>query len=252
MIKFVGMIDTDIISTVMHQQRDMRNKKVDEIVRNYNEDLFGAISISYRDDGTHHVFDGQNRLRAATLLKLKQVPAIIHTGLTPQDEARLFWMYEKMRDKISSRDYFINQVASGEEFQTKINEIVEKHKFSIAKDNRRRSTFRRIGAVKTLEKIAQKSGFNTLDITLGTIASTWPRSSYSLQAQFIEGVAKFMYRAKDNNHYDPRHAYNKFIELDPHMVVSKSKSIGGSVIDNIFRELTEKYNFRLTKNKLSF
>ena len=251
-IKYFGLFYTKELGRDIHGQRNLKEQKVKEIVENYNKHLFGVIQVSEREDGYYHIFDGQNRLRAASIIGLEKVPVVIHSGLTKQEESRLFWMYEETRNNISAKDMFISKVNSEEELQSEINNIVTKNGFQISNNNHRRSNFKNISAVKTLEKITNKYGCEVLNDTLAFVKRTWPSNSYSIHTQFIEGLAKLIYKGNLDKNFDTKHAFNRFIEINPQMFTSRAKSLGGNTVENIFRDLAEKYNSRLTAYRVKF
>src|SRR3954470_15881352 len=74
-------------------QRSLDMRRVNEIVRTFHVEAVGTWTISEREDGTKHTIDGQHRTAA---LKVKgydddyEVPALLYTGLSRADEARMF------------------------------------------------------------------------------------------------------------------------------------------------------------------
>lgn len=72
----------------------------------FREDLFGRIILSKRKNGTYAVVDGQNRVNFAREKKIQRVPAIVHEGLTPVQEADLFWQINSKRKGVRAFEVF--------------------------------------------------------------------------------------------------------------------------------------------------
>lgn len=80
------------LTTDPRVQRTTSQQQVDAMVRNYAEVNLGAVIVSERSDGSLHIMDGGHRALATeqVLGPDAQVPAVIHTGLGLDEEARMF------------------------------------------------------------------------------------------------------------------------------------------------------------------
>ena len=74
----------------MPYQRTVKQYRVDEIVREWNDRKLIPVVVSFRD-GKFNVVDGQNRIAAMRQMAGGgdvTVPCIIHTGMTYETELR--------------------------------------------------------------------------------------------------------------------------------------------------------------------
>jgi hypothetical protein len=73
-------------------QRDIDQARVNNIVRNFNDNIFNEPKVSKRDDGFYYIFDGGHSV-AAHIAKFGENTPIkckVFYGLTPDDEMQLF------------------------------------------------------------------------------------------------------------------------------------------------------------------
>lgn len=79
-------------------QKSLDIKRVEKIVKKFDINRMRPIDASFRD-GKYYVFDGQHRANAYYLMGYTHIPAIIHRGLSYEDEAYLF---ARQQDEVGS------------------------------------------------------------------------------------------------------------------------------------------------------
>ena len=106
-------------------QRIVHNKRVDQIVANYDADVFGVLYCNRRDSGHTYIIDGQHRWEALRRMHLDdaEAPSYVVTGLTKDDEARVFWKINQYRLHPGSLDTFRARLQAGEKVATDIQKI---------------------------------------------------------------------------------------------------------------------------------
>jgi hypothetical protein len=166
-------------------QRDLDERRVRKIVNEFDPALFGTLEVSHRN-GVSAVFDGQHRLVAAAELGHESVPCLVHTGLSPEDEAVLFVQLQRERKGISAVQRFRARLFSGDEIAQEIAAIVDEAGFTISdQSSADAGRTHSIKGVQTLERLYHRG---VLSGALGIIREVWYGDDKSTDAGFIEGV----------------------------------------------------------------
>jgi hypothetical protein len=123
----LGWVPIDMIQFSELAQRLTQPSKVNDMVAHFNPDLLGIPIVSQRDD-YFWVIDGGHRV--ATCREVgwgyKDLQCQIYTGLTEQQEADLFLLYNKVLP-VNSFDRFRIAVFAGWEDEVDIDRIVRLH-----------------------------------------------------------------------------------------------------------------------------
>lgn len=185
-------VATDEIVVDGRYQRPVEQFRVDKIAEGFDETLFGVIEVSRRN-GKCAVFDGQHRLEAARALGMKDVPCLVHDGLTPEAEAELFVRLQRERKNINPNDRFKARLFYNDPVALDINRVVTEAGFSI-KPNAADAApdVWRIRAVAALERAYHRYGPDHLYETLDTVRAWWGGDKKSTDGSLIEGVALFL------------------------------------------------------------
>lgn len=185
----IRMIRTKDLFIDDRYQRVLEPYRVRKIVREFDWDLYGALEVSIRGDGSIAVFDGQHRYRAAEKLELEELPCIVHEGMSPQQEAKLFTRLQTSRKGLNQVDRFMAQVFAEDPDSTDIYNIV--HELDLTIDRSRHSSTT-ISAVISLERIYRRWGGKHLKYTLAQSKAIWGGEDGSLQGAFLDGFARFL------------------------------------------------------------
>ena len=167
-------------------QRALNQKHRDTLASGFNPRKVGAVIISERENGDWYIMDGQHRCRAAAESGYTgTVPAVIHTGLSLEEEADLFLSLNETKI-VQPLDKFKARVTAGRTLAVNVNNIVESLGFRVAPTNQ---TERSIAAVGALEKVYTTYGGDALTSTLVTIDESWPELPTNARgARIIEGI----------------------------------------------------------------
>lgn len=133
-------------------QRPLDPARVDKIAREFDDRRFGVLEIS-QHNGKATVFDGQHRLAAAAKLGMKDVPCLVHSNLTPEQEAELFIALQRDRRGISQIDRFKARCFMGDPVAHDIESIVAGSGFQIRRDGSGAGQLYSIQAVGSLERV---------------------------------------------------------------------------------------------------
>jgi hypothetical protein len=145
---------------------------VGRIERRFDPLLFQALMIS--DRGPSHkpkryaVIDGQTRWVAGTRIGVQRGPAQVFTGLTPSDEASIFWRTQKERRGMTSWHRFRAQLGSGDPTSKAIFELAKEAGYTLGDKPGQ------LKAVAALEYAYKRSDF-VLERTLADLREAWPK-----------------------------------------------------------------------------
>jgi hypothetical protein len=184
-------------------QKKLNKARAAAIAANYDSHRMRPIDVSFRN-GEFYCFDGQTRMAAYRILGYTRIPAIIHEGLTYEEEALLFAKQQENVGAVLSSHKWNALVEAEDPATMKTVEVAEKNGFKVSGSVSSATT---IAAVKTLQDIVIESGFDGLDDVLSVIGTAWNdqevynKSKKLLIAptnvNIIEGVYIFMKEYKD-------------------------------------------------------
>lgn len=195
-------IDISKIIIDKSYQREVSQTKVKKIVKNFDMNAFKTLLLNKRDgdDDVYYLVDGQHRLSAAEIKKLKYVPCCIIEGLTKEEEAELFVTVNRQIYPPTSIHTFKAKIAANDKIALKILEIMSNNGFKPYLINGGNEYTRRRGYITTfnlLETIYKSKGENMLDKVLGIIKDAWRYQDGTfdpdaLSKYTIEGIYTFL------------------------------------------------------------
>lgn len=185
-------------------QREYRIARVNRLVSHFDIDRIGFLIVSDRG-GVFHIIDGQHRWRAlAEFLgggwEAQKVACKVYSGLSDQDEAELFLVYNDTLT-VTVADKFKAAVTAGREVETTVTRVVKNQGLKIAK-NRSSGA---ITAVGVLCKVLRRSDELVLARSLRIIRDAYGETG--LDAPVIDGMAHLCQRY--NGVLDEQHAKEK-------------------------------------------
>ena len=111
--KRIAIIPIDLLDVDYSYQR-VRTAHVNKIYDNWDEKRCDFLIVSYRN-GVFYIIDGQHRYYAALARGVKNLPCIIKTGMTMEDEAYEFVKWNTSRKPLSPFDTYKANIACGNE-----------------------------------------------------------------------------------------------------------------------------------------
>jgi len=153
---------------------------------------FGTPVLSQRASDSFHIIEGANRIEAWRRLYGDDVKiyAEIHTGLTHQHEAEMFYDLNAKHD-INPVDTYRVQLIAGDKVVTAADEVVTRHSYHCAATDRRASVDR-IRAVRAIVLAVEEHSADTLDQVLGIGTSAWSHDGANFSSPIIGGLALFV------------------------------------------------------------
>lgn len=168
-------------------QRPLDERRVSRMAAEFDPSLVGVIEVSLRDDGTYRVIDGQHRLVCVRIAKgmSAAIACNVHTGLTPAEEAQLFFDIDRKRKRLTGWDRWFARRGAGEQIVLDIEQAAANHGLKIdpgAKPGHLR-------CVAACEKVVELGGIDLLDETLRICVAAYQGETDSLRAEIVHGVA---------------------------------------------------------------
>lgn len=121
----IVMVDKNLIKIDESYQRGLAKARAQDIARDFNWALFGAVIVSKRPDGTLWCIDGQHRLTAAKMREeIINIPCHIKEYEGTAEEAEFFVSANRMRKPIRAIDAYRAAVVAGDRDAVEIRRIL--------------------------------------------------------------------------------------------------------------------------------
>ena len=169
-------------------QKDLNIERVKRIVEKFDIHRMRPIEVSYRDD-EYWVFDGQHRANAYYLMGLTEIPAVIHKGLTYQDEAYLFARQQEDVGSVNTNHKWNALVEAKDPEAMEIIKLCKDWGFAILQHNNKGNN---IKCVKTLQDLYRELGPEKLGTILMCIKNAWMYMDHSTDVAIIGGIARLV------------------------------------------------------------
>ena len=243
----VRLISVDLLTTDMTYQSPVKESHVKEIVKNFNPEAVGIITVSHRD-GKYYVPDGQHRVEAYKRLGIKYIYAEVHEGLTQEDEAEMYILLNKAPNK-SVNSIGKADLATGETYAVDIEHYVNKAGLQVDYDKKRTSA-KTISAYGSLKYIYKKHGGEHLYDVLTLSKEIYGDTYFELQAWNLKGTSEFIATFPEHDRNRLRAVVSKrdFKDIE-RMTSRKSVEIGKTKQKSLPYVLVDIYNKRLSKDK---
>jgi hypothetical protein len=234
-------------------QRVALEKKVNKIAKNFDPDVLGVIICSMRDDGSLAIIDGSHRYKALVQKGMNDysVNALIYFDLTIQEEAKIFTMLNQEHTKPNTTEIFKAGIVSGDEETIVINKIINSLGLHIGVgpgDNK-------VRAISTVKRIYRNADGDVLYKSLKSIKEAYGSNSSNMRDVLISAVAIVFNRYGDSVDVDRMidtlqkfGKPNTLIANAQAMMSGKSNQVTTTGLPYL---IVNKYNQRLTKNRLS-
>ena len=236
------MIDPDY-------QRAIDVDRAVTIAQSWDPALAQAIDVSLREDGTMWCIDGQHRLSAASLANHSVIAAMVHTGLSVEDEARTFWLLQKNRRGLNVWAAFKARLVAREPTATDIARIMAERGLKLGLGGKSD-----VQAVASVEQVYRWGGPTLLREVLAGLDRAWHLNSGRYDGPLISGAAIILRNYADIPNFDRDRLWDRLSTVTPRQVLAgasersttghqKSGPGRGHFVASVMREL---YNIRLS------
>lgn len=238
-------------------QRSVDRARVAKMVREFNPNALGVLTLSHRLDGSYHIIDGAHRVATvvATDHEDWSLPAEVWEGLTLAEEAAMFRHRNNTR-QVSPIDKFRVRVVEGDTAAVELDEILIKYGWKVAWGTADAS-FAAVSAFESVYRSKFRGPGTTRDVcetVIRVITETWGHDSAGVRAELISGIGNLLLR------------YPTLVDLvkltkalavypsGPRGLVGKAKGLrdyrGGKLSDAVSEIVTEQVNKGRRINRL--
>ena len=244
-------INLSRLTSGLPYQRTVSEKKVDALVRNWNNYLMEPIVVSYRD-GKYYVIDGQHRVTALCRMYKDTdaaIPCVVHTGLTYADEAALFYSLDQCKSKLTSAQSINALLQSGANAEINdIQNMLQAQGLQWSLDSSTAGDYK-IKATRSVIFAYRLLGRNAFSRMLILLSETWHGDPASLSAMMLSGMALFLktYETQINDHS----FITRFSAIAPEEIIKKARTDLSTSRNDLrcARSLLVKYNKAVRRGK---
>lgn len=235
--KTIKKLALDDLTVDLRVQRveGVDRKRVARINGAFDPLALGTILVSARPDGSYVVLDGMHRCEFARAHGYtKPMDAIVLTGLTLADEARLFVLYNDMRVP-SAISRFSARVIMGDPAAVACDSILTAHGWKIAFDSHD-GNFAAVEAIDIVYRNAagvlpNGEHFDVTNRTIEIITQAWDHDRKSGDGFMVKGMGQLVGRLGD--HLDYAKLRRELQDTMPGLIIGKAKALrdaqGGTV-----------------------
>lgn len=163
-------------------QRDIIPNHLKKIDAEFEEAQLGVLEVSKRSEDEFAVFDGQHRLAVLEKRDWEKAACIVHTGLTPEEEADLFRKLQDNRKPLTPLDKYKSRLFHGDPIAKGIQVIVDELGWKIGTGPGR------LQSIVVAERVYRRGNlYNTLKLM-----GIWAGDAKLVEGSLIDGVSRFL------------------------------------------------------------
>ncbi|KXO95828.1 hypothetical protein AXK56_16595 [Tsukamurella pulmonis] len=238
---FHAAIALDEMFVDRRYQRDLDERRARKIGADWDRRLVGIIDVSDRGEGEdprYAVVNGQHRYAAASHSgKASHLVAVVHTGLTLEEEAALFRDLDATTKKLSVWDRWKARRAAGDHTVVGIDRIAEGFGFRVMQGGNPAY----LTCLSTLERTYQDDP-QFLSQTLELITDVWPDDAAATKAGIVRGLFEIVRTER----CDSGRLADTLSDVTPSQVharaVDSTKTYGGQQWQAVVRVIVHLYN----------
>lgn len=179
-------------------QRQLNNKAINKIAKNYDPVAFGIPLVGERNDGSLWIVDGQQRigfLRSDKKYKWVRVEVFASKG--PEHEAEVFRLVNKNRTPLKPIEMFHALLTAGDEDMWSIKEIIEKAGFKIPRGESKgvqeshENRSLKIHCIGAVSRVYRDCGKEGLEFILNVLSKIWDNDHNRTSDAIIGGLGSF-------------------------------------------------------------
>lgn len=176
--------------TVDHRfQRPVNERRVRNIILNFNEFDLGLLLVSRRSHA-NSVLDGQQRLTALLRMGFSWAPCEVLEGLTYEQEIMIFVVRNAERTAVRQGVLFNDRAKAGIETYAEAMSILTSYRYEVIDPGVRSGVaVNRLSCPRAIETV---HALGVLAKVLYVIRSAWPESPDPNRAEVLLGLASFM------------------------------------------------------------
>lgn len=237
------MVDPRTIRFDGMYQRELDNKRVEKIVKNWNDDVFNAPKVSLRD-GVLWCFDGMHST-VAWLKKFgnKPMPCKVYKGLTWLDECNLFIEQTGISKALSTNAQMHAAYNANKQDVVMMVRGAEAAGFAVNFKNQKNND-KTIVAVGALLKSLHELGYAEYCKLMNVIAQAWP--DYNAATRQIIGALTLIFKVYMGK-FDPEELAKRLGKKRPEYYTGSTEQ---KSVKEYARVMLREYNKKRTTRRL--
>lgn len=202
--KRIASVPVSLMKLDESYQREIDKDNIQKLVRDWDNDRCDFLLVSFRDD-RFYVVDGQHRYTAADYKGISSLPCIILTGLTREQEARIYSRQNENVKKLTIYDVFKANLVNGDtsipivKIDMQIDRICKKHGIKVTSANRYTKKERVLRSLSATRKIIWAHGAECLEWIFDTIDKTNWKTCPEVTSKQIQDMLKNFWVENKNN-----------------------------------------------------
>ena len=228
--KKIASVPVSLMRLDKSYQRETNNENIQKLIRDWDNDRCDFLLVSFRDD-KFYVVDGQHRYTAANYKGIEELPCIIFTNLTREQEARLFARQNENVKKLTIYDVFKANIANGDtsipeiKIDMEINRICEKHGIKVKVTNRYTHKEKTLRSLSATRRIIKTYGVECAEWIFDTVDNTNWKTCMEVTSSQIQNMLKNFYAEnKDNLSYWQKAVERVMNTYTPNQIVGCARS----------------------------
>ena len=205
--KRIASVPVSLMKLDKSYQRETNKDNINKLVRDWDNDRCDFLLVSFRDD-RFYVVDGQHRYTAAGYKGVKTLPCIILTGLTREQEARIYSGQNENVKKLTIYDVFKANLVNGDvsipevKIDMEIDRLCKKYGIKVSVTNRYTQKEKTLRSLSATRRIIQTYGVECAEWIFGTVNKTNWRTCPEVTSYQIQNMLKTFYAENVTNlHY---------------------------------------------------
>ena len=189
-------------------QRGLDWPRVNRMAAEFDQDALGTLVVSDRSNGFFHIVDGQHRTEATRIALGEDavVDCRVFHGLTREDEARLFRLYNNT-SKLQALTKFLVRLEEQEVVAVQINAILKKYGWKVAPGSGEGN----FAAVSAIEKVWNRDQL-AVERSIATVTRAWGHNYEAVHHGIIEGIG--MVYARFGDQIDQKNLIEKLSTIE--------------------------------------
>lgn len=211
-------------------QRETNNENIQNLIKNWDNDRCDFLLVSFRDD-RFYIVDGQHRYTAAKYKGIEELPCIILTELTREQEARIFSRQNENVKKLTIYDVFKANIANGDvsipevKIDMEIDRLCKKYGIKVTRANRYTRNEKILRSLSETRRIMRIHGVDCVEWILHTADKTnWKTCPEVTSKQIQEMLKNFYIENKENISYWQKVVENVMNSYTPNQIIGCARS----------------------------
>jgi hypothetical protein len=180
-------------------QRELKQKKVNDILKDFSELKVNPVKVHKESDGMYSVLDGQNTTHALRIKHYTHAPCIVFEGLTKETKAHLFRTQDENKTRLTPYDRYKAGIVESDPKSLILKATLERADYPRGK----------IKALATIRELTSIFDERTMVGALRLVSLCWGKDALSMRAEMFSGMAELL-RFCETHGYD--FPFAKFVD----------------------------------------